>query len=214
MKKTAYFLFAIAICFVTSLTASAQTITLVDLANDAQDFTFLAYDTATLTPSADGIVIDVAPGAVDNFGGLGFGVGSLDNAPNLGLATSILVNVRQDAGNLADLVFTLREDNGNPAVLGEFFSYTIPQSSLGPVGTFTTIAVSPTSFGFNGDPDNATLDLPLYEVGIQSPFGQNNQQNVTVRSISIAVPEVIPEPSSLALLLSIGSVVAVRRRRA
>ena len=130
----------------------------------------------------------------------------------MGEANAILINARLDAGNAADLVITLREV-GDGVAPGEFFSYTIPASSF-TTGSFSTVSISPTSFGFNGDETNALLDETLFEVGIQSPFGQNNQQNITVRSISIETDAaVIPEPSSLALLLSSFSLLATRRKR-
>ena len=71
---------------------------------------------------------------------------------------------------------------------------------------------------FNGDfpanpGSNGVLDGVLSNTGLQNPFGGTATSNFTIQSVTFINNAVVPEPSSLALLLSLGSIVGIRRRR-
>ena len=222
MKKTAYFLFAIAICFVTSFSASAQTIIHTEdfTVNQTPLFDFGAFSGNTsFVPMGLQVAVpdaaDLMPPAASNFGGIGIA----PQVPvNLDGVTTIEVKAQLDAGNASDLVLSIREGIAGAAGDGEFFSITIPQSSF-TTGSFSTVSIDlATNPGFNGDfpanpGSNGVLDGVLGNTGIQNPFGGTATSNFTIQSVTFINNAVVPEPSSLALLLSLGSIVGIRRRR-
>ena len=214
---------AIAVVGLCSASASAQvSLHLEDFTtNQTTLFTFGAFDDTNATFGPDGLTTNIPVGAVDNFGGIGVAAPSGQSTVSLDGLTSIEVTLQAEPGNVSDVVLSIREGviGGAPADDGEFFSFTIPAASFAG-GGFQTVSIDPTT-GFNGDfPANpgsdGVLNGLLNNTGIQTPFGGNDLQNVTVQSVNfIGGPaEVIPEPSSLALLMGLGSVIAIRRRRA
>ena len=224
MKKTAYLLFAIGISFVTCFSASAQTIIHTEdfTVNQTRLFDFLSFTgNNNFTPMGLQIAIPDAAtlGTADNFGGLGVA----PQVPvNLNGVTNIEVTAQLDAGNASDIVLSIREGIAGAAGDGEFFSITVPQS-LFTTGSFTTVNIdlaNPPIPIFNGDfpanpGSNGVLDGVLGNTGIQNPFEGTATSNFTVQSVTFIndPPVVVPEPSSLALLFGLGSIIGVRRRR-
>jgi len=222
MKKTAYLLFAIAISFVTSFSASAQTIIHTEdfTVNQTRLFDFLSFTgNNNFTPMGLQIAIPDAAtlGTADNFGGLGVA----PQVPvNLNGVTNIEVTAQLDAGNASDIILSIREGIVGAAGDGEFFSITVPQS-LFTTGSFTTVNIdlaNPPIPIFNGDTANpgadGVLNGVLSNTGIQNPFGGTDTSNFTIQSVTfINNPVAVPEPSSLALLFGLGSIIGVRRRR-
>lgn len=206
--------FAAIIVFGISHKTSAQQLILVDTANKTHNFTFGAFDTATLTPSAEGLMIEL-PASANSFGGVVFNGANLNNTLIPVGNNDIFVTLRRDALNSSDVSVVLREqgDNGGN---GEFFGYPIGVSSL-PLGVFTTVQFSAENFGSNGAPDsgqgtgNGVLDGTLRNVGFHSPSNGTGSQSVTVRSVSIRT-SVVPEPSSFMLLFAM-PLIALRRRK-
>ena len=157
-------------------------------------------------------------GTADNFGGLGVA----PQVPvNLNGVTNIEVTAQLDAGNASDIILSIREGIAGAAGDGEFFSITVPQS-LFTTGSFTTVNIdlaNPPIPIFNGDQGNpgadGVLNGILSNTGLQNPFGGTATSNFTVQSVSFIndPPVVVPEPSSLALLFGLGSIIGVRRRR-
>lgn len=207
---TAFIIFAGLIC-----ETSAQELILIDTANKTPNFTFGAFNNATLTPSSVGIVIELL-GSENSFGGVGFNGANLDNRLIPAGDADILVTLRLDDVNSTDLSIVLREE-GDDVGGGEFFGYPIRASSL-PLGVFTTVEISAENFGFNGAADpgqgtgNGILDGTLRNVGIHSPFGGTGSQSITVRSVAIRT-SAVPEPSSSLLLLAAMPLGVVRRRK-
>lgn len=221
MKKTAYLLFAIAISFVTSFSASAQTIIHTEdfTVNQTRLFDFLSFTgNNNFTPMGLQIAIPDAAtlGTADNFGGLGVA----PQVPvNLNGVTNIEVTAQLDAGNASDIILSIREGIAGAAGDGEFFSITVPQS-LFTTGSFTTVNIDlATNPGFNGDAGNpgadGVLNGVLSNTGIQNEFQGTAASNFTIQSVAFInnPPDVVPEPSSLALLFGLGSIIGVRRRR-
>ena len=222
MKKTAYLLFAIAISFVTSFSASAQTIIHTEdfTVNQTRLFDFLSFTgNNNFTPLGLQIAIPDAAtlGTADNFGG----VGVAPLAPvNLNGVTNIEVTAQLDAGNASDIILSIREGIAGAAGDGEFFSITVPQS-LFTVGSFTTVNIDlanppgpPIFPGDQGNPGaDGVLNGVLSNTGLQNPFGGTDTSNFTVQSVTFINNPVVPEPSSLALLMSVGSIIGIRRRR-
>lgn len=222
MKKTAYLLFAIGISFVTCFSASAQTIIHTEdfTVNQTRLFDFGAFSgNNSFVPLGLQVAVpdaaNLMPPAASNFGG----VGVAPLAPvNLNGVTTIEVTGQLDAGNASDIVLSIREGIAGAAGDGEFFSITIPQSSF-TTGSFSTVSIDlATNSGFNGDTGNpgadGVLNGVLSNTGIQNPFGGTDTSNFTIQSVVfISNPEVVPEPSSLALLMGLGSIIGIRRRR-
>ena len=155
-------------------------------------------------------------GTADNFGGLGVA----PQVPvNLNGVTNIEVTAQLDAGNASDIILSIREGIVGAAGDGEFFSITVPQS-LFTTGSFTTVNIDlATNPGFNGDAGNpgadGVLNGVLSNTGIQNEFQGTAASNFTIQSVAFInnPPDVVPEPSSLALLFGLGSIIGVRRRR-
>lgn len=229
MKKIKLALMLIAaLALGTAGSTDAQEILLLDgTSNPEFDFAFDSFIASPPTTTAEGIVLNVPASTVvdgSNFGGAGYRTVQLANTPNLAGATELLVTARLEAGNTANLIVALREDFENSQTIdaGEFFSYTIDTTQFTSTG-FTTVSfdlTDPPVPPFNGagsgagGTNNGVLDGQLFEVGLQSPFGQNNPLNITIQSVSIVTPTTaIPEPSSLALLLGVVPAMVLRRRR-
>ena len=219
MKKTAYLLFAIGISFVTCFSASAQTIIHTEdfTVNQTALFDFSAFSgNNSFVPMGLQVAVPDAAtlGLASNFGG----VGVAPLAPvNLNGVTTIEVTGQLDAGNASDIVLSIREGIAGAAGDGEFFSITIPQSSF-TTGSFSTVSIDlATNPGFNGDNTNpgadGVLNGVLSNTGIQNPFGGTDTSNFTIQSVTFINNAVVPEPSSLALLTGLGSIIGIRRRR-
>ena len=189
--------------------ASAQsTIYLEDFTtNQTPLFDFGAFAGNT-SFSAAGLLTDI-PASADSFGGIG--VAPVVPISLAGL-TSIELTAQVEPGNMSDIVVSIREAAVGAQAMGEFFSFTVPATSFTPGAGFQTVSIDPTT-GFNGDVANGILDGPLDNSGIQSPFGGTAAQSFTVQSIEFIGGPAVPEPGSLAVLLSLGSIVALRRRR-
>ena len=221
MKKTAYLLFAIGISFVTCFSASAQTIIHTEdfTVNQTPLFDFAAFSgNNSFVPMGLQVAVPDAAtlGLASNFGG----VGIAPQVPvNLDGVTTIEVTGQLDAGNANDIVLSIREGIAGAAGDGEFFSITIPQSSF-TTGSFSTVSIDlATNSGFNGDTGNpgadGVLNGVLSNTGIQNEFQGTAASNFTIQSVAFInnPPDVVPEPSSLALLFGLGSIIGVRRRR-
>lgn len=198
----------VVVAFLSSLSANASAQYIEDFTtNQTVLFEFGAYAGNT-SFNADGLQVAI-PASADSFGGVGVApIGTVDITG----VTALEVTARLDAGNASNLILSIREQ-GVGGALGEFFSYEIPASSFTP-GEFVTVSVDPTVIGFNGDITDGVLNGLLDNTGIQSPFGGTGAQNFTVSSVNFVTPPAIPEPSAVVVLAGLGSLVALRRRRA
>ena len=193
-----------------STNASAQTVIHLEdfTVNQTPLFDFGAFAGNT-SFSPLGLLTNI-PASADSFGGIG--VAPLAPVDLTG-TTSIELTAQVEPGNMSAIVVSIREAADAAGVIGEFFSFTVPASAFAG-GGFQTVSIDPTS-GFNGDTTNGILDGPLDNSGVQTPFGGVDSQSFTVQSIAfLGDAPAVPEPGSLVALLSLGTVAALRRRRA
>ena len=176
-------------------------------ADEVEDFTtnqnllfdFGAYS-GNFTFTSEGIDIDI-PASADSFGGLGIAASQPIDLSKVG---EISVTARLDDINSTDLVVALRETGS------EFFSYQFAATDF-VLGEFTTLTIDASDFFFNGDTADGVLNGTLDNTGFQSLFGSTGLQSFTVQNVTFI--HAVPEPGSVAILIGMGSMLVVRRRR-
>ena len=179
-------------------------------ADEIEDFTtnqnvifdFGAY-TGNFALTSEGVDINI-PASNDSFGGLGI----LASSPDIDLSKvgQISVTARLDDANSTDLVVALREFES------EFFSYQFSTSDF-VLGEFTKVTIDVDDFFFNGDTADGVLNGTLDNTGFQTLFGSTGLQAFTVQNVTFIHADAIPEPGSVAILIGMGSMLVVRRRR-
>ena len=162
-------------------------------------FDFGAYS-GNFAFTSEGVDINV-PASADSFGGLGIAASQTIDLSNVG---AISVTARLDDIDSTDLVLALRETDS------EFFSYQFSASDF-VLGEFTKVTIDAGDFFFNGESTDGVLNGTLDNTGIQSPFGGTGLQAFTVQSVTFI--HAVPEPGSAAILIGLGSMLVVRRRR-
>ena len=178
-------------------------------ADEVEDFTtnqnvifdFGAYS-GNFALTAEGIDIDI-PASGDAFGGLGVAASQVIDLSKVG---EISVTARLDDATSTSLVVALRETGS------EFFSYEFNASDF-VLGEFTKVSISADAFFFNGETADGVLNGTLENTGFQTLFGSTGLQSFTVQSVTFIHAENIPEPGSAAILIGIGSMLVIRRRR-
>ena len=169
--------------------------------NQNLQFDFGAYS-GNFVFTGEGVDIDI-PASGDSFGGLGITASQTIDLSNVG---SISVTARLDDIESTDLVVALRETGS------EFFSYQFASNDF-VLGEFTTLTIDADDFFFNGDGADGILNGTLDNTGIQSLFGSTGLQSYTIQNVTYIHANAIPEPGSATILIGLGSMLVVRRRR-
>ena len=220
MKLHKFLLAAIAILSVAA-TANADIVEFDFETDDAQNPDFAAaLDVPPFTATQDGITFTATAtqggvAANPNPGASGFGVG----------------NGFIDPGEVLTLTVTFDETAFEKVQFNEIDLGNIGGANDGAIVTltdgtsltFSDVATAPAGFAFTGGPpdeirladtDPAVIDITS---GQTFTFETSSTGNFRVQRLSLhltaAAVEVVPEPSSLALLGLLGGVVAIRRRR-
>ena len=151
---------------------------LLELADfSAPDFAFGTFNDGGAA-TAEGFAVSSPPSG-DNFGG----VTVTDNllVPDVVLTADTQLLVEATLGpnhGSGDLVLAIRESDG------EFFSISIPASSLADDGQ---ALVTVGDFFFNGDSADGTPNQTLTEVSVQSPFGSGDALDVLIERVSLVL---------------------------